>query len=72
VIEWSREFGVPVIATNDAHYVKREDAIPHDLMLCIQTTSLFSDPKRISPLSLLLLLLLLLQRWSCVCPTRRA
>jgi DNA polymerase-3 subunit alpha len=46
VIEWAKEFGVPVIATNDAHYVKREDAIPHDLMLCIQTTSLFSDPKR--------------------------
>ncbi len=46
VIEWAREFGAPVIATNDAHYVKREDAIPHDLMLCIQTTSLYSDPKR--------------------------
>ena len=46
VIAWSKEFGVPVIATNDAHYVKREDAIPHDLMLCIQTTSLYSDPKR--------------------------
>jgi DNA polymerase-3 subunit alpha len=46
VIEWAKEFGVPVIATNDAHYVRREDAIPHDLMLCIQTTSLFTDPKR--------------------------
>jgi len=46
LIEWAKEFGVPVIATNDAHYVRREDAIPHDLMLCIQTTSLFTDPKR--------------------------
>jgi DNA polymerase-3 subunit alpha len=46
VIAWAKELGVPVIATNDAHYVKREDAIPHDLMLCIQTTSLFTDPKR--------------------------
>ena len=46
VIAWACEFGVPVIATNDAHYVKQADAIPHDLMLCIQTTSLFTDPKR--------------------------
>ncbi len=46
IIELAKEFGVPVIATNDAHYVKREDAIPHDLMLCIQTTSLYKDTKR--------------------------
>jgi DNA polymerase-3 subunit alpha len=46
ILELAREFGAPVIATNDAHYVRREDAIPHDLMLCIQTTSLYSDPKR--------------------------
>ncbi|MCS6774089.1 MAG: DNA polymerase III subunit alpha, partial [Thermoflexales bacterium] len=46
LLEFARELGVPVIATNDAHYVRREDAIPHDLMLCIQTNSTYNDPSR--------------------------
>ncbi len=46
IIELAQELGVPVIATNDVHYVRREDAIPHDLMLCVQTTSLYKDPNR--------------------------
>ncbi len=33
----AKEFGIPLIATNDVHYVKKEDADAHDLMLCIQT-----------------------------------
>ncbi len=46
ILELAKELGAPVIATNDVHYVRREDAIPHDLMLCVQTTSLYTDPKR--------------------------
>ncbi|MCL5996150.1 MAG: DNA polymerase III subunit alpha [Chloroflexi bacterium] len=46
LIEWSREMGIPLIATNDVHYVRKEDATAHDLMLCIQTSTLYKDAKR--------------------------
>jgi len=41
------ELGVPVVATNDLHYTRREDAKPHDVLLCIQQQKLQSDPKRL-------------------------
>ncbi|MFN4292961.1 MAG: DNA polymerase III subunit alpha [Thermoflexales bacterium] len=46
LIAWSQEMSVPLIATNDVHYVLREDAPSHDLMLCIQTDALLSDKNR--------------------------
>ena len=46
LVEWSREFGVPLVATNDVHYARREDAPAQDLMLCIQTNTLYKDAKR--------------------------
>ena len=46
VSELSRETGVPLVATNDNHYVHPEDAALHDILLCIQTNSTVSDPKR--------------------------
>jgi DNA polymerase-3 subunit alpha len=46
LLSFAKEFGVPLIATNDVHYVKREDAPAHDVMLCIQTNALLSDEKR--------------------------
>jgi len=46
LLEWAREFSLPLIATNDAHYVRREDAKAQDLMLCLQTQTMFDDPKR--------------------------
>ncbi len=46
LIAWSRELGVPLIATNDVHYVLREDAPAHDMMLCIQTDALLKAPDR--------------------------
>ena len=39
--------GVPVVATNDLHYTRPEDAKPHDVLLCIQQQKLQSDPKRL-------------------------
>ncbi len=36
----------PLLATNDSHYVHREDALAHDALLCVQTNSLVSDDKR--------------------------
>ena len=42
----SRETGIPMIATNDAHYTFKEDAEPHDLLLCIQTGKKVQDEDR--------------------------
>jgi DNA polymerase-3 subunit alpha len=39
--------GVPVVATNDLHYTLKEDAKPHDVLLCIQQQKLQSDAKRL-------------------------
>jgi DNA polymerase-3 subunit alpha len=36
----------PLLATNDSHYVHREDALSHDALLCVQTNSLVSDKNR--------------------------
>ncbi len=42
----SRETGLPLVATNDIHYLKREHAAAHEVMLCLQTGTVMSDPKR--------------------------
>jgi DNA polymerase-3 subunit alpha len=46
-IELGRQLGIPVVATNDLHYTLREDAKPHDVLLCIQQKKLQTDPKRL-------------------------
>ncbi|HHS97502.1 MAG TPA: DNA polymerase III subunit alpha, partial [Chloroflexi bacterium] len=43
----AREFDVPVIATNDVHYVHREQAPIHDILLCIGTGKSRNDPDRL-------------------------
>jgi DNA polymerase III subunit alpha len=40
------ETGIPFVATNDVHYVKREDAVSHDVLLCIQTAKTVDDENR--------------------------
>ena len=42
----SKEIGVPLVATNDAHYLKKEDAYNHEILLCIQTGKRMSDSDR--------------------------
>lgn len=42
----AKEFGLGLVATNDLHYVRREDAEAQDILLCIQTTSNVDDPTR--------------------------
>ena len=42
----AQEFGIGLVATNDLHYVRREDAEAQDVLLCIQTTSNVDDPGR--------------------------
>ncbi len=42
----AQEFGLGLVATNDLHYVRREDAAAQDILLCIQTTSTVDEPDR--------------------------
>nr|WP_027625207.1 DNA polymerase III subunit alpha [Clostridium lundense] len=37
LIDMSKKFNIPLVATNDVHYIKKEDYKPHDVLLCIQT-----------------------------------
>lgn len=47
LIEISRDTGIPLVATNDCHYLKKEDAEIHDILLCIQTGKTVDDEKRL-------------------------
>lgn len=38
--------GLPLVATNDCHYLRKDDVEAHDVLLCIQTQSQVDDPKR--------------------------
>ena len=40
------ETGIPLVATNDVHYIRREDAEAHDVLLAIQTATNVNDSKR--------------------------
>ena len=42
----SRELSIPLVATNDCHYLNREDSEAHDALLCIQTGKTVDEPKR--------------------------
>ncbi len=45
LIKWSKKHNVPVIATNDSHYVEEEDANAHDILLCVNTGDKQATPK---------------------------
>ena len=46
LVEMSRETGIPLVATNDVHYVHQADAATQDILLCIGTNSSVLDEKR--------------------------
>jgi DNA polymerase-3 subunit alpha len=46
LISMSSELEIPLVATNDVHYVNQEDAPSHDLLMCIGTNSSIHDDKR--------------------------
>ncbi len=48
LIKFSKELGVPLVATNDAHYASRDDAEAQDILLCIQNKAKQTDTKRMS------------------------
>ncbi len=37
---------LPLVATNDVHYLEKEHAVAHEVLLCLQTQTVLSDPKR--------------------------
>lgn len=47
LVELSRRTGVPLVATNDAHYLMPEDARAHDVLLCIGSGKTVQDPNRL-------------------------
>ncbi|MBP1706752.1 MAG: polymerase subunit alpha, partial [Chloroflexi bacterium] len=46
LVSLSRELNIPLVATNDVHYINREDAGIHDILLCVGTNSTVNDEKR--------------------------
>ncbi len=44
--EIGKRLGLPLVATNDCHYLRREDARAHEVLLCIQTGKTLADPSR--------------------------
>ena len=46
LLRLSKDLRIPPIATNDSHYVRREDAGAHEHLLCVSSGSTMSDPKR--------------------------
>lgn len=47
LIQMGRELGLGLVATNDVHYVGKEDHIHHDVLLCIQTNSTLDQEDRL-------------------------
>ena len=46
LIKIARELNIGLVATNDVHYIDKEDWEAHDVLLCIQTKKTLADPKR--------------------------
>jgi DNA polymerase-3 subunit alpha len=46
LLQLGKKFGLKIVATNDVHYVKKEHAAAHDVLLCIQTGAKLADENR--------------------------
>ncbi|MFN7017501.1 MAG: DNA polymerase III subunit alpha, partial [Fimbriimonadales bacterium] len=47
LLRLAEQYRLPLLATNDAHYLTREDAVMHDVLLCVQTGSTLDNPDRL-------------------------
>ena len=48
IVRLARELNIPLVATNDAHYLTKDDYYSHEVLLCIQTGKKMSDTDRLS------------------------
>ena len=46
LVQLAGEAGLPMVGTGDVHYLTREDAVPHEALLCIQTQDTLENPNR--------------------------
>jgi len=46
IIDISNKTGIPLVATNDVHYLKKDDYVAHDILLCIGTAKTRAEEKR--------------------------
>jgi DNA polymerase III subunit alpha len=46
LLKVSRELKIPLVGTNDVHYLEQNQARAHEALMCIQTQTVLSDPKR--------------------------
>ncbi|NKB82752.1 MAG: DNA polymerase III subunit alpha [Nitrospirales bacterium] len=46
LVEIHKKLGIPLVGTNDCHYLNKEDARPHEIMLCLQTGKTLKDANR--------------------------
>jgi len=52
LISFSKELGVPLVATNDSHYFRKDDAQAQDILLCLQNKKKLSDTDRMTMMGL--------------------
>jgi DNA polymerase III subunit alpha len=50
IFKLSKELDIPVIATNDVHYIRKDEALSQEVLMCMSTSRCLKDPKRISHL----------------------
>ncbi|MBS1254136.1 MAG: DNA polymerase III subunit alpha [Anaerolineales bacterium] len=46
LVAMSRDLDIPLVATNDVHYVRAEDSYAHEVLLCVQTSTTMKNPDR--------------------------
>ena len=46
LLRLAKDLGLPLVGTNDLHYVHKEDSVAHEALLCVQTGTNLDDPKR--------------------------
>ena len=46
LLEWAKEFGLKLVATNDVHYIEKNQSHAHDCLICIGTQTTLNDTKR--------------------------
>jgi len=46
LVRLAADLGLPLLATNDLHYTRREDSVAHEVLLCVQTGATLADPGR--------------------------